>query len=703
MDALVLSPEQVDFFTLVEEQFKRCHEFESDARRKFIEDMRFAHGDSDNLWQWDASITKDRSENGKPCLTINKTRQHNLQIVNDARQNKPSIAIRPTGGGSSYEAAMAIAGIIRHIEYHSNAQAIYDSATNFMVQGGAGYWRVITEYCNDAVFEQDIKIKHITDPLGVYIDPDAREPDKSDMNYAFIFESMNKKLVKAKYPHYKDSDGTETLSLTPDTPFLDGEDVMICEYYRRTWTNDVLYRNAMGALVRESELDEAGIELFKSTEGVSSRPMLIPQVEWFLIIGRNIMDSKTVPGKYIPVVQITGEETRIDGVLDRKSHTRALKDPQRMYNYWSSASVEYGALQTKTPWAGPAEAFEGHENVWKRANLDNLSYLPYNGFNDAGQPIAPPTRVAPPMAAPVCLEGMKVSQMEMMLVSGQYDNAMGEQGNERTGKAINARQRQGDNATYHYINGLALGVQYTGRIILGMIPVIYDTERVVMILGADSSTEELKIAPEQEQAYTEEPDPATGAPIHKALNPKVGYYEVQADTGPGYATQREEAFNAFALILTQNPNLTGLIGDIMLKAADFPLAAEAAERLKRMVPPAALGNGPTQQEQEMAAQMENMKGTIKALMDQLILSESKVLRQQDKVGVEKYKAFTERVKVLMESNKSQAELKLAYMELVNDMLLGPEELTNEQHKTPPSTTPRPLGPNGGMLGNRFME
>jgi hypothetical protein len=702
---------KADFFKEAEERFARCDQFESQARVRFLNDLRFANGDSDNHWQWEQQLVTSRKNDGKPYLTINKTRQHNLQIVNDARQNKPGIAVRPTGGGSTYSSAQSFAGIMRYIEYHSAAQDIYDSAMNFCVSGGVGYWRVMTEYCNEMSFDQDIRIKHIADPLTVYIDPDAREPDKSDMNYAFLFETKSKDTVKAKFPQYQDSDGSATLGLNPESPFLAGDDVMVCEYYRRTWEPDTLYRTPQGAVMKKSELSEEAQKMMDENPDVMTRPTLNPKVEWFLIVGHSVLDTKVVPGRYVPVVQITGEEIRIEGVLDRKSHTRALKDPQRMYNYWSSASVEYGALQTKTPWVAAAGAMEGYEDVWAKANTENLAFLPYNAYDDNGQKLDPPIRVTPPMSAPVALDGMKVSQMEMMLVSGQYDNQMGQQGNERTGAAINARQRQGDNATYHYINGLAIGVKYTGKIILGMIPTIYDTKRTIMILGQDATTQELQVDPNAKEAYSEQTG-ADGQPQARFLNPNVGYYEVQADIGPGYGTQRQEAFNALSVMLAQNPALTAIVGDILLRAADFPLADEAAERMKRMVPPAALGTGPTDNEKQLTQQVQNMQGTIQALMDQLVVSQAQILRQQGKTGVDSYGAYTDRIKVLLDSGQSAQELKLAFIQLVADMMQEPAQLAKA---TAPDTiaqsgipalagdlaTQRPLAPNGGMIGTRF--
>lgn len=127
-------------------RFKRCQQWEAECRALFVEDLKFAEGDSDNNWQWPSTLYSARLSDTSPCLTINKTRQHNLQIINDAKQNKPGVNVRPNGAGSSFKAAQVFEGIVRHIEYQSGAEHAYDTATEFQVKAGIGYWRVVTEY-----------------------------------------------------------------------------------------------------------------------------------------------------------------------------------------------------------------------------------------------------------------------------------------------------------------------------------------------------------------------------------------------------------------------------------------------------------------------------------------------------------------------------------------------------------------------------
>jgi hypothetical protein len=653
------------------DRFAYASQWEAEARNLFKEDMKFANGDSNNNFQWPQDIIQMRQspDARRPMITVNKTRQHNLIIINDAKKNKPGIKIVPSGGAATYEAAQALSGLCRQIEYRSNAQAAYDRASTCQVQGGVGYWRVVTDYVDDSSFDQEVLIKQIFDPLTVFIDPDAREMDKSDMNWAILFEDMTPEVFKTKYPQVSEADIQDPAYRT-DMTWYSKQVVRVAEYFRRTTYDDVLVLMPQGGTIMQSQLDADSMALLQQTPNPKTRKVRRTKVEWFMVCGNRVVDRREWPGKYIPVVQIVGEETIIDGSLDRKGHTRAMKDPQRMYNYWSSNAVEYGALQTKVPWIAAAEAIEPYKKVWETSNKQNYAYLPFKHKDEDGTPLPPPTKIEPPAAAPVAMTGMEVAQKEMMLVSGQFDAQMGQQGNERSGRAIAERQRQGDTATYHFIDNLAMGVQYTGKILLDIIPHIYDTPRIIAILAEDGTRSDLKINPQSAQASGEEQGDEQEVPM-QMLNPKIGIYQVQAHSGPGYATQREEAFEAYTTLLTQAPGLAAIIGDLLFKAADFPYADQAAERLKRLVPPVALGEGPTQQEQKLQQEVEQLKQLLGQAIDELTKSQAQLARNKDKTEVDEYKAFTERLKTLLDANLGAAEFKLSVGQLAADLMMDP--------------------------------
>ncbi len=633
-------------------RFEYCSAREGECRKLFLEDVKFSNGDSNNGFQWPNDIQTNRNREKRPCLTINKTHQHNLQIINDAKQNKAAIKIRPVGNEATYEAAETFEGIIRHIEYISNASDAYDTAVKFQVEGGIGYWRVVTDYTGDDTFDQEIFIRRIKDPLSVYLDPDISEIDGSDAMFGFIFTDMKREEAREKYPKFKGMMGQNAIGNADN--WIDDRHVRVAEYYRRVKKEDRLIafkhpHTGAQHIMRESELPpEIAKPIIDNPEN-QFRGIEGFDVEWFLFIGNEIADRRVWPGSTIPIVRCIGEETIIDGKIDRKGHTRALKDPQRIYNYWSSSAVEFVALQGKSPFVGPAAAIEGYESYWREANTQNFSILPYKHVDDDGQPIPPPQRAQPPVFAPAYVQGMQVAQNEMMMVSGQYEATFGEKSNERSGKAINERERQGDRATYHFIDNQAIAIRYTGKIILELIPKIYDTPRVVNIMANDGAESKVMIDPSAKQAFLQKRQQTQEEATQIILNPKIGKYDVQADVGPAYATRRQEAFNALSQILSQSSELVPLVGDLLFKAADFPMAEEVAERLERMVPPQAKGEGVTPAVQQMQGQLQHMQGLLTTLMQQLSEEKSKMKARDVQKEVDIYKAITDRMEVMLKN------------------------------------------------------
>lgn len=615
-------------FELIKEakdRFTTCVDWEANTRVWFDYDYKFANGDAHNLYQWDQAVVQDRLSNSRPILTINKTQQHNLQIINDAKQNKPGVNIRPVGESASFEAAQVFQEVVRHIEYISNAESVYDHATSFQVQAGIGYWRVCTDYIDSRSFDQEIYIKPIKDPRAVYLDPDINEDDGSDARFGFIFNDMPKDLFDDKYPKFKDKVGwnNSLFGVGVDT-WYDRKIIKVAEYYKKTQEEETLCAFTIPeGMIGEgdqiikfiSELEPEEKEAYDKVKMINKdlkklkekipedfelreREVLTDNIEWFKIAGDTIIERGPWLGKYIPIVRLVGTETVIDGILDRKGHTRALINAQQMYNYNTSANVEYGALQTKAPWIAATQSIEGFEEFYKTANSVNHSYMPYNAFDEDGNALPPPARPVPPQASQGYVKGLEISQNEMMMASGQYQAQMGENENAKSGVAINARQRQGDRATYHFIDNNAKAIRYTGKILIDLIPKIYDTKRVMRISATDGSILEVTIDPKAEQAYQKLPPPADGQIprdkqeqiIQLIFNPNVGIYDVQSEVGPSFATRRQEAFNALTQIAATNEQFMGIAGDILWKVADFPEAQVLAERWRKIIPPNITGD-----------------------------------------------------------------------------------------------------------------
>jgi hypothetical protein len=393
------------------QRFQRCEDHESDTRPLWKADLKFANADPDNGYQWDEQMRKSRELDKRPSLTINKVKQHNRQITNDARQNKPAVRVQPVDDGADKKTAEILNGIIRHIEANSSADTAYDTAAEFAVDAGIGYWRIVTDYAADDSFDQEIYIKRVKNPLNVFLDPDIQEADGSDARFGFVFEDISKEEFTARYPDAEPVSWNSTGDgwMTKDT-------IRLCEYFKLVEEKDTLVADENGNTILLSELPPEMKEAVKAQK-MKTRPVSTKKGKWYLLAGDQVLECKDWLGKYIPIVRVVGDEVEIEGKIDRKGHTRGMKDAQRMYNFWTSSAVEFVALQGKQPYLAPAEAIEGYEEFWKNLNTANMPYLPYNAYDENGQQLPMPQRQQPPVMAQAYMQGMQVASEEMKMAS----------------------------------------------------------------------------------------------------------------------------------------------------------------------------------------------------------------------------------------------------------------------------------------------
>lgn len=653
------------------DRFDLVRTWESDFRSLSLADIKFANGDPDNGWQWPDDIrgqrggTGARDVNPRPCLTVNKIATLVLLITNEARKNKPNIKIRPTGEHDSFEAAQVLEGIVRYIERSSKAQAIYDEAFESMVEGGIAYWRIGEIYTDEDSFDQEIRIEPVRNHLNVYLDRDIKQRDGSDARYGFIFDEMTEKEFKRQHPGV---DLVQTTGFDVTDDWVMKDNIRIAEYYRIVEVPDELIYleiNGESAKFKRSEMPPQFKEALAEAEknkasSLKTRKIKRKQLEWYKIVGNKIIDRRKLKGDFIPIIRLVGREKIIEGRLERKGHVRVLKDAQRIYNYNSSANVEFGALQTKTPYLAAAEAIEGNQQQWNNLNRQNPAVLLWKHKDSAGQPIPKPERIEPPVSAPAALDGMKVAAAEMEMASGQMQSQQVNPSIERTPRAIDARSYQSETSVYHFFDNLALAIAHCGRVIVNKIPYIYDTDRVVQILARDGSQKKINVAPNAPDAYKEEKE--SDEITHVLFNPSVGKYEVESDIGPAYASQREESWNAFVQIISKSPELTMKIGDLGFKAADFPMAEEIAERLRRDIratAPWLLDDEETgpfiKQLQEQISKLtqdgQNKDKSIAELLTKLAENKIGLRGKDEKRGVEVYRAETDRIHSLADSVK----------------------------------------------------
>ncbi len=579
---------------------KACIDAEAPNTTDAENDVRFAKGD-----QWPDNIQTARENDGQPCLTINKTGQYVRQVVNDSRQNSPSMKFFPVGGGADQDIANILNGLARDVQQRTDADVAYDTAVESTARCGKGFFRLVARYSDDEGFEQELAFSRMRNPFAVHLDPAAQDPAGADARFGFVDQWLPTEEVEDQYG-VDALAGLDTNSLGEFAPnWIVGDSILIAEYYtveegqKRT---QVMLKG--GAIAILEELSEPPQE----DDIVAMRQVRVTRCIWRKITGTRVLEKTIWPCKYIPVFQVIGEEFEVDGKVYTQGLIRPMKDSQRMYNYWVTSATEKGALESKAPYIGAEGQFEGHEHEWNKANKLPLAYLEYKPITVEDQLAPPPARNQATFAGQTDVFMADRASDDMKTTAGMYDPALGAKSNETSGKAILARQRESDTGTFHYTDNLARAIRHCGRVFAAVAPKIYNSERVIRILGEDDSEEMVTIN------GREKDDDGN----IKAINDiTIGRYDVRVATGPSYTTRRLEASESMIAFVQAIPEAGQGIMDLLAKSMDWPGADEIAARLRKMIPPQLLGEEGDDDEGITPAQVEAMIAqTVEQLQQQ---------------------------------------------------------------------------------------
>lgn len=676
------------------EHFKLSEEAESENRKAWIDDVRFARLGE----QWPDGVKRQREIDGRPCLTINRMPAMLRQVVNDARQNKPAIKVHPVDSGAKRETAEILNGLIRNIEYTSNADVAYDTALDHAVTGGFGYFRIDVDYACDDEFDLDIKICRIANPLTVYGDENSTAADSSDWNKAFITELYTEREFEKRWKGAEKSNWESSYRDLPDG-WRDNELVRVAEWWTREEVPAKLLKLSDGMVLYVNEymrikdiLDAQGITV------VGERDTKTNKVKQKIISGAEVLEENEWAGKYIPIVPVYGDEVMVEGKRHWISLTRWAKDPQQMFNYWRTASTELVALAPKAPYLGPKGAFNTDANKWATANNVSYPYIEYDGgVMPKRQPFA-----GPPAGA--LQEALNASD-DMKSTMGIYDAALGARSNETSGRAILQRQRESDTATFNYIDNLSRAIRHAGRVMVDLIPKVYNAPRIIRVIKEDGTNESVPInqpfTPDQAkspqaQAYEAGKTQETVDGLTRIYDVTTGKYDVTCEAGPSFSTKREEAAAQMMELGRMFPPMMQVAGDLLVKNLDWPGADDIADRLKAMLPPQLQGQSP--QVMQMRQQMQQMDQMAKQAVGQLnqqIAQLQQQLQQEKshdaqamlqadidrkKLEIDEYNAVTNRMKVTAPAMTPQ-DIQMLVMQTVRQALEPPAH--QEEQQPPP--------------------
>jgi hypothetical protein len=619
------------------DRFTQAMSYESEQRDAMNSDLKFVRLGGEH--QWDAAAVQSRQLIGqeRPILTINRIAAFNNQVINEIRQNRPAIKIRPCDDNADVETAEIFQGVIRNIESQSNAGIAYETAAQSMVDCGLGYFRIIPQYVSDDAWEQELVFKRVADFNSVVFDPNSKEPDGSDARWAGIVEDIPKDDFDALYP--EESAGWEQQGISEGDDWINKKVVRIFEYFERKETSAEINLLADGSIIWSDEL--TGNE-----QVISTRKTKRVSVMWYKIGANAILEQTELPIKWIPIIPCIGNEVWADGKRTIYGLTRHGRSPQQLYNYQSSCEAEYLALSPLSPFMASVEAVQGYENDYKIANRSPMSVLFYNAYDESGRALPRPDRQQPAQVPTGIVNAKQAAIDDIKSSLGIYDAALGSNPNDQSGKAVLSLQRQASQGTYHYSANMARSIEHAGRILVDWIPKVYDTARIMRIMGEDDEIDHVKIDPELETAKQEVQDER--GEIQKIYNLSVGRYDVYAGVGASYATKRQESAESMMQMVQSHPEIMQVAGDLIVKNLDWAGADSIAERMKKMLPPQLQEQEQKQDPQleQATQQMNQMAGQMQHMSDEIArLSDEHELKMLD-LAIKQYDAETKRIKTI---------------------------------------------------------
>lgn len=634
-------------------KFALAEDAENDNRISAVQDIMFARHED----QWPEAIRREREREDRPCLTISKMNAFIRQVVNDARQNKPAIKVHPADSGADPETAELISGLIRNIEYTSNADTAYDTGIEAAVAGGFGYWRVGLDYAYHDSFEMDLSIERVGNPFSVYGDPNSTEADSSDWMDAFVVDRLTEDQFKAKYGKKSKVDWDDASAWGQDT-WRESNEVLTAEWWKREEAEIKIaqfldQRNGEIRTYSQDQIEkDEDIQLFLETgilEFKRERMGKTYKVRQRIMSGAEVLEDNDWAGCYIPIVPVYGDEYNIKGRRYFRSLIHSAKDAQRQFNYWRSAATELVALAPRVPWIGRKGTFDSDQERWNTANKKSHAYLEYDGE----VPTRLPLDSGP--AAGALQESLNASD-DMKAVIGLYDASLGARSNETSGRAIMARQREGDVSTFHFIDNMSRAIRHTGRILIDLIPHVYSGERMIRVMGEDGKPESKqlgkpfpKVDPKTGQPMQ---DPSTGEAIMALHDLSAGKYDLTVKTGPSYTTMREEAVAMMTQIVQAMPQSAPIIAPELFKNFDWPGADKIAEKFEQMA------EGP-QIPPEMQKAIEEGKQELEQLRE-----ENQQLKMDRSIDQAELQAKIEQAQVEAETEEQVEMIRIASQERI---------------------------------------
>lgn len=531
-----------------------------------LDDLNFLVGN-----QWNAVVAQKRYDANKPVLTFNRLPAFVGQVVGSRRLNETEIKIRPDAGSDVNEAKVR-EGIIRNVHKTTLSKLAFDNALMGSVSCGVANFELDLEYAADDVFDQNIAIKPIVNHLAVLWDYSRLEPTGRDAGNCFVIDTMDETLFYQQYPWATPSDIATTLiaSNQMNAAWMFEGNVRIVDYWRMRTEKRTLAMMQNGKVVDiTDELNTSDVfdrvQLDQFGEPIM-REVDRRYAEKYVCSGTDILAGPyRLPIDRIPVFRVPGWEIWIGEKLMTWGLVRFMKDPQNLHNYWRSVIAERLMQTPKGIWMAADTAVSGREKAWRNSHLSDDSLLIWN--SDSGQR---PERIPPAQFEQAFAMAAEMTNQDLKDISNIHEANLGMPSNEVSGIALMTRQRISDTGTITYHDNLASAIEECGRVANDLLFVVYDTPRIVKILGEDG------VQLLQKLNFKNDPE---------SIDITSSKYVMTCTTGPSFETKRVEAAENMKNLANAMPNILAVAADKIVEAQDWPGASEIAERIRMTMPP----------------------------------------------------------------------------------------------------------------------
>lgn len=626
------------------QKFERDQKHWQNVYKEADQDLYFMSDNTDA--QWLSQDYEDRRSTGRPALTMDKLSQFTRQVANQIRMSTPSINVIPSDGAENEKTADVFKGLIKNIEYQSKADDAYDTAVLSAVRCSLGWIRVDHEYESDTGFDQRLVIKRVNNTLSVWIDCESEEADGSDAKHGTIITTMSVAAFKAKYKD-KDPISFEVGNGQEIEDQTDEDQIQIAEHYyiEETEKDMAMYEGEDEA----QPYDETRKDI-KARRSIKERT-----VKHCIMSGKEILEETTFPGRYIPIVPVYGEEMWLRGERNLFSLVRKAKDPQRLHNYWKSLETEILQKMPNAPFMAAEGQTEEYAEDW--LNSSKTGVLRYKQEDASGNPAPPPQRMSPPTPPAGILQASAATVDDIKSSMGMFNASLGEKSNETSGIAIQKRKEEGAVGQYHFADNLNKAITHVGKILVCAIPTVYDTARIISIIGDEEEVSPVGI--NGAKANGQEEDHLLGD----------GKYDVRVTTGNSFSTMRQESAEFFMQVAQTQPELMNVMGDLVFRYMDVPGAEAMSNRMKKIVPPEMLEEEGQEVDPQVAAMQQQMQQLQQELQQaQMIIQEGEKLledKTQDtqlKVLSEQHKAQESAAKIQIEQQRLQLDMERLQLE-----------------------------------------